>query len=73
MSATQVTVADWLQIILGEYQEMPGLHLTEPQMQRLWGLDPLTCEALLEALVDIRFLTRAADGSYVRSAAVPMD
>ena len=73
MSAVQVTVADWLQIIGGEYQEIPGLELTEPQVQRLWGLDPLTCEALIEALVDIRFLTRADCGTHMRSAGVPMN
>jgi hypothetical protein len=43
-------VRDWLQIIQGEYLEMPGLQLTKPQVQRLWGLDPATCDALLDTL-----------------------
>ena len=43
---------DWLQLIQGEYLESPGLNLTKPQVQRLWGLDPLTCDALLDELVD---------------------
>jgi len=32
--------------------EMPGLRLNLPQAQRLWALDPLRCEAVLEALVE---------------------
>jgi hypothetical protein len=66
MDAVQTSVADWLQIIRGEFQEVPGLHLTRPQVQRLWGLDAATCDALLEALVDARFLMRTPDGSYAR-------
>lgn len=55
-----------LQRIQGEYLEMPGLRLTAPQAQRLWGLDQEMCSALLGALVEARFLTRARDGSFVR-------
>ena len=66
MNAVQMSVADWLQIIRGEFQEIPGLHLTRPQVQRLWGLDALTCDALLEAPVDDRFLKRTQDGAYAR-------
>jgi hypothetical protein len=36
----------------GEFMEMPGLRLNLPQAQRLWALDALRCEALLEALVE---------------------
>jgi hypothetical protein len=67
MDALQTTVADWLQIIRGEYSEIPGLQLTRKQVQRLWGLDPLTCDALLETLVDVRFLRRTENGSYARA------
>lgn len=68
MNAVQISVADWLQIIR-EFQEMPGLHLTKPQVRRLWGLDPLTSEALLDALVDARFLKHTPDGVYARADA----
>jgi hypothetical protein len=44
------TIADWLQLIRAEYREIPGLHLTKPQIQQLWNLDATTCEAILEAL-----------------------
>jgi hypothetical protein len=52
--------------IQGEYLEMPGLRLTPPQAQRLWGLDRSECETLMSVLVDARFLARTDDGSYVR-------
>jgi hypothetical protein len=57
---------DWLRIIRAEYCEIPGLHLTKPQVQRLWGLDTATCDELLEVLVDVRFLKRTDKGAYAR-------
>jgi hypothetical protein len=66
MDTVETSVTDWLQIIRGEFQEIPGLNLTKKQVQRLWGLDPSTCDALLGALVDARFLRRTPSGSYVR-------
>ena len=58
-------VRDWLQIIQGEYLEMPGLQLTKPQVQRLWGLDPATCDAVLDTLEGLRFLKRTDRNAYV--------
>jgi hypothetical protein len=55
-----------LQRIQGEFIEMPGLRITAPQAQRLWGLDRDVCDALLGALVDARFLSQTRDGAYVR-------
>jgi hypothetical protein len=46
---------------------MPGLQLTEIEVQRLWGLDATTSEALLDALVHARFLRRTCDGFYARA------
>ena len=60
------TIADWVHLIRAEYLEIPGLHLTEPQVQRLWGLDAVTSEALLSALLDVKFLKRTRRGAYVR-------
>ena len=51
-----------------EYLEMPGLRLTSAQAQRLWGLDPRTCEELLAELMSARFLARTRDGSFVLSS-----
>ena len=60
------TIADWLQLIRGEYAEIPGLRLTKPQVQDLWALEPCVCDALLNALVDAGFLRRTSDDAYVR-------
>lgn len=53
--------------IKGEYQEMPGLHLTLEQAQRLWHLDKSTCQHLLSQLVADAFLRKNARGSYVKA------
>ena len=57
----------WLSLIRAEYHEMPCLHLTKPQVGRLWNLDATTCEAVLEALETDRFLRRTSTGAYVRA------
>ena len=59
-------IEDVLQRIQGEFVEMPGLRLTAPQAQRLWGLERDTCDALLGALVDAKFLSRTRDGAFIR-------
>jgi len=58
---------DWLLLIRAEYQEIPGLHLTKPQFQRLWSLDETTCEVLLQKLEATRFLRRTQTGAYVKA------
>jgi hypothetical protein len=57
---------DVLQRVQGEFLEMPGLRLTEPQARRLWGLDAASCGALLGALIDAKFLFRTRDGAFMR-------
>jgi hypothetical protein len=64
MDATQ-HIATWLSRIQSEYREMPGLNLTKPQMQRLWGLESYVCDALIDSLVAARVLRRTIDGTYV--------
>jgi len=54
------------ELIQAEYCEMPGLHLTKAQVQRLWGLDDMTCDAVLGALEDEKFLRRTSRDSYAR-------
>src|SRR5262245_49598842 len=65
--AAQQQAADALRRVRGEYTEMPGLRLTSAQAQRLWGLDRASCDALLGALVEAKFLFRTRDGAFVRS------
>ena len=55
----------WLNRIQAEYREMPGLSLTQPQMQRLWGVEAHLCEALIDSLVSARVLRRTANGHFV--------
>ena len=66
MNSTESRKTDWLLLIRGEYLEIPGLNLTKPQIERLWGLDTATCQSLLDALVGSRFLRRTARDGYVR-------
>jgi enterochelin esterase-like enzyme len=45
----QASIHDRLRTIQAEYLEVPGLRLTRQQAERLWNLDPLISEALLNA------------------------
>jgi hypothetical protein len=62
----QASIHDRLRLIQTEYLEVPGLHVTRQQAEGRWGLDTLTSEALLDALVDAGFLRRSRDGRYTR-------
>ncbi len=52
--------------IRAEYLEMPGLRLTLEQAQRLCGVEATLCRAVLEALVDAKFLCVKPNGTYAR-------
>jgi len=69
MSADQTTLHDWLQLIRSEYEELPDLRLNQSQVESLWGLDAMTAEALLAALVSAGVLKRTRHGAYVRADA----
>jgi hypothetical protein len=45
--------------IHAEFQEMPGLNLTLPQAQRLWGLPPDLCARVVDVLLDRSVLKRS--------------
>ena len=49
-----------------EYLEIPGLFLTPIQVQRLWELDAVVCDQVLDTLVGLRFLRRTPEGAFVR-------
>lgn len=55
-----------LRMIQAEYREMPGLDLTKGQVQRMWSLDAVTCDALLDVLEEVKFLRRTPGNTYVR-------
>lgn len=54
-------------IIRGEFTEMPGLRLTDEQAARLCDADRKECAAILRSLVDEGFLRRTPDGLYVKA------
>jgi hypothetical protein len=60
------SIDEILRRVQDEFREMPGLRLTEPQARRLWGLDAVSCSALLDALIDAEFLFRTRDGAFMR-------
>jgi hypothetical protein len=60
------SIDEVLRRVQSEFLEMPGLRLTEPQARRLWGLDSVWCEAVLDALVDAKFLFKTRSGAFMR-------
>lgn len=68
MSRMQIPSEDTIRRVRAEFLEMPGLKLTVPQAQRLWGVDRRTCEALIDELTATRFLARTRDGAVVLRA-----
>ena len=66
MYAADATIVDWAQLVRAEYAEMPGLKLTEPQIQRLWSLDAALCDAVIASLIAGQFLKQTRGDAYVR-------
>ena len=58
-------VASWIHRIEAEYREMPGLSLTRPQIQRMWGLSGDVCDVLLATLQARQVLRLNKRGGYV--------
>jgi DNA-binding IclR family transcriptional regulator len=54
----------WLQLIRGEFQEVPDLRVTLEQAAVLWNLEPRDLELILDTFVDAGFLRRSPAGSY---------
>jgi hypothetical protein len=57
---------DIVRRIEAEYREMPGMCVTPPQAQRLWGLDHVTCELVLTTLLNRGVVRRIRGGMYVK-------
>jgi len=58
---------DWVRLIQSEFAEMPGLHLSKRQAQRLWNLDARSADAIFCALEESHFLKRTPDDMYIRA------
>jgi hypothetical protein len=54
-------------MVRGAYLEIPALHLTRSQVQRFWSLDAVSCDNVLKALLELRFIERVPDGGFVRA------
>lgn len=59
-------IEDLVMRIEGLFLDDPDLKLTVAEAQRRCGVDELTCEAVLDALVDTRVLFRTEDRVYGR-------
>ena len=59
----------WVELIRAEYREMPGLRLTKPQIQRLWGIDVATCDHVVHALEAEQFLKQMSNTYILRATA----
>ena len=64
----KVPSAELVHRIRAEYLEMPGLRLSAPQAQCLFGLDAETCDAVLATLLDAKFLVRTHTGLFAMVA-----
>ena len=62
-----MAAVDLIRRLRKEFSEMPGLRLTEAQVERLCTADALTSASALRALVSAGFLRPMADGSYGRT------
>ncbi len=52
--------------VRAEFLEMPGMYLRVDQVQRLCGVERPLCQAVLDSLVDARYLCVSPDGQYSR-------
>jgi hypothetical protein len=72
--AIQTSAADiarsWIQIVRGEFLEIPGLLLTRSQVEHLWGLERDLCDEVLHGLIESRFLERTPSGAFVHVDAI---
>lgn len=60
-------LCDWVRLVQSEYTEMPGLHLSKRQAQRMWNLGPGSCDLIFQALESSHFLRRLPNDSYIRA------
>jgi hypothetical protein len=52
--------------VRAEFEEMPGMTLTLPQAERLFGLDQDLLRAIVERLVRASYLRQTDSGAFTR-------
>jgi hypothetical protein len=57
----------WVRLVKSEYAEMPGLHLSKRQAQRMWNLDARSADMIFSALEAAHFLRRMPNDIYIRA------
>ena len=57
----------WVRLIQSEFAEMPGLHLSKRQAQRMWNLDARSTDVIFGALEASSFLRRMPNDMYIRA------
>jgi hypothetical protein len=68
VAAKDDSIDAWLiERVLGEYREMPGLALTIEQARRLWGCDAVTCQRIVDVLVERHVLRWSHDRRLIRA------
>ena len=66
VNSRRCQIEDLVLRIEGEFVEFPELKLTVPEARRRFGVDEITCEAVLDALVDATVLFKTRDRVYGR-------
>ena len=64
VEATDVCVADWLEVVRAEHQEMPGTHRMPSPRDCDWRADPIVSEELV-IFLEIECLKLARYHAYV--------
>lgn len=59
-------VVDIVRVIDAEFEEMPGMRLTDAQIRRLWNLSTQDAELVLAHLCGLGRLVRDQTGRYFR-------
>lgn len=67
--ALSARITDIARVIDGEFREMPGMRLTQPQIRRLCHLSDPECEQALDYLCHSGLLTQDETGRFFRRRA----
>lgn len=62
-----MTVEAVAQRVRAEFEEMPGLALTELQAAKLFGIEPKVCEDVIKQLIHASYLRKTRSGTITRS------
>ena len=53
--------------VRAEFEEMPGLVLTENQAAKLFGIEQKVCRDVIDSLIDESYLRKTRSGTITRS------